>query len=133
MDIERMRRLLGAGPPTGTEQVTVYIPSIDSTGTPIDQAHWREETLHTLGNLFRGATAYPPGRGVWRNDLAGGRLDFEETCIVYSVVPAEVLDDEAVVRQLADFLRRFRIEARQGEVGLVVGQLYLGITEDPEE
>jgi hypothetical protein len=30
-----------------------------------------------LGNLFGGATAYPRGKGVWRDDEQGGKLPFE--------------------------------------------------------
>jgi hypothetical protein len=56
--------LLGAGPPAGTVQLTLFVPSVDRASQPIDQAYWRDEALRTLGRLFRGATAFPPGRGV---------------------------------------------------------------------
>ena len=60
------REQLGAGPPAGTLQVTLFVPSVDRDGKPIGQDRWREDALRTLGRLFRGATAFPPGRGVWR-------------------------------------------------------------------
>jgi hypothetical protein len=45
--------------PTGTSLVVVFVPSKDRDGQPIDQEHWVDEVLTTLGRLYRGATAYP--------------------------------------------------------------------------
>lgn len=70
---------------------------------------------------------------MWRDDEADGGLVFEDVVIVFAIVPADLLDDEDVVRELGVFLRRLRVEARQGEVGLMIGEFYLGITEDPPE
>jgi len=50
--------------PTGTSLIVVFVPSLDRDGKAIDQAFWVGEVLNTLGRLFRGATAYPRGRGV---------------------------------------------------------------------
>jgi hypothetical protein len=50
--------------PTGTSLVVVFVPSEDRDGKPIEQEYWVDEVLTTLGRLFRGATAYPRGRGV---------------------------------------------------------------------
>ncbi len=47
---------LGAGPPAGTLQVTVFIPSVDRDHHPIAQEAWAEECLTVLGTLF----AVPP-------------------------------------------------------------------------
>ena len=51
---------LGATLPRGSEQVTLFIPSADRFGAPIDQKLWEGEALTVFGNLFRGATAFPP-------------------------------------------------------------------------
>ena len=51
-----IHRAFGAGPPTGTVQFTVFVPSVDRHGTPIDQERWREEALGVLAsdtNLFK--------------------------------------------------------------------------------
>ncbi len=133
MDIERLRALLGAGPETGTEQVTLVVPSVTRSGDPVDQVYWREATLETFGQLFRGATAYPPGRGVWRDDAADDALVLENIVIVYSIVTSAVLDDEAIIKPLVRFIRRLRIETDQGEVFLMIGDLHLPITKDPVE
>lgn len=123
---------LGAGPPAGALQITVFIPSVDRHGQPIDQMGWREETLRVLGRLFRGATAFPPGRGVWRDDETSD-LVFDDTVMVTCYVPSAALDRQAMAT-LRAFLHRLAREAEQGEVGVVIGSEYFGITEyDPEE
>ena len=64
--------------PTGASLLVVFVPSRDRVGSPIDQEYWVDEVLTTLAQLFRGATAYPRGRGVWRDDERGGALIKEE-------------------------------------------------------
>jgi hypothetical protein len=81
-----------------------------------------------FGRLFRGATAFPPGRGVWRDDARGGELVFDDTVLVTSYVDPAVLH-ESSLRKLRRFLHRLGRETRQGEVGIVVGGNYYGITE----
>src|SRR5580765_1193467 len=75
----------------GTSLLVVFVPSRDRAGAPIDQDYWVDELLTTMGQLFRGATAYPRGRGVWRNDEQGGALVKEEPVIVFSYAAPEAL------------------------------------------
>ncbi len=75
-----------SGLPVGTSLVVVFVPSQDRDGRPIEQEYWVDEVLTTLGRLFRGATAYPRGKGVWRDDARGGALLKEEPVIVFSYV-----------------------------------------------
>jgi hypothetical protein len=82
--MEDVGTALGSSLPAGTLQVTVFIPSIDRDERPIAQEVWTDECLSVLGRLFRGATAFPPGRGVWRDDEQDGRLVFDETVLVTS-------------------------------------------------
>src|SRR5437763_14989360 len=77
--------------PVGTSLVVVFVPSQDRNGQPIDQEYWVDEVLTTLGRLFRGATAYPRGRGVWRDDARGGVLLKDEPVIVFSYAAADAL------------------------------------------
>ena len=119
---------LGAGPPAGTLQITVFIPSVDREHRPIGQEIWADECLKVLGRLFRGATAFPPGRGVWRDDDQDGQLVFDDTVLVTSYVDPDALTDEALSR-LREFLHLLGREANQGEVGAVIGGRYYGITE----
>lgn len=68
--------------PAGTSLIVIFVPSKDRDGKSIEQDHWVDEVLSTLGQLFRGATAYPRGKGVWRDDERGGTLIREEPVIV---------------------------------------------------
>jgi len=65
--------LLGARKSDSTLLV-LFIPSRDRTDQPIDQDYWVRETLGVLGELFGGATAFPRGQGVWRDDAQSGLL-----------------------------------------------------------
>jgi hypothetical protein len=60
-----------------------FIPSKDRSDQPIDQRFWVEEALQTLGMLFSGATAFPQGRGIWRDDAQGGKLLFDEPVVIH--------------------------------------------------
>ena len=125
---------LGASLPAGTTQVTLFIPSVDREHRPIAQEILVEECLVVLGRIFRGATAFPPGRGVWRDDTADGNLVFDDTVLVTSYVGPDHLPDTTLA-ELRRFLHRLGREGRQGEVGIVIGGSYYPITEFdvPEE
>jgi hypothetical protein len=117
--------------PAGVSQVVVFVPSRDRDGSPIDQNYWVDEVLTTLGQLFRGATAYPRGKGVWRDDDRGGSLVREEPVIVFSYVAEDVFTSESLV-VLARTLRRMGRESNQGEIGVVIDGRYYGITDYSE-
>lgn len=121
---------LGATHPVGGEQVILFIPSKDRSGQPIDQNHWTDEALDTLGRLFRGATAFPPGKGIWRDDAKGGALLREITVMVVSYVPKADLRKN--LRELRAFLHRFGRETHQGEVGVIINNSYFGISDYDE-
>lgn len=53
---ESLHEALGAGPPAGVDQVTLFVPSVDRNGEPIDQGYWTDQALSTFGRLFRGAS-----------------------------------------------------------------------------
>src|SRR6266404_7332786 len=114
--------------PVGTSLIVIFVPSRDRDGQPIDQEYWVDEVLTTLGTLFRGATAYPRGRGVWRDDARGGALLMEEPVIVFSYV-AEGSLTVANLTELYRTLSRMGREANQGEIGVVIDGKYYGITE----
>lgn len=126
---QSLHEALGGGPPAGVDQVTLFVPSVDRLGDPIDQGYWTEQALTTFGRLFRGATAFPPGRGVWRDDDRGGELVFDDTQMVLSYVPEGAFSDEETVKHLRGFLCRMGREANQGEVGIVIDGTYIGIVD----
>ncbi|MBI1915882.1 MAG: hypothetical protein HYS12_14275 [Planctomycetes bacterium] len=114
--------------PVGTSLLVLFVPSKDRDGNPIDQEFWVDEVLTALGRLFRGATAYPRGRGIWRDDERGGVLLKEEPVIVFSYVAQEALTS-AALGELYRTLSRMGREANQGEIGVVIDGQYYGITE----
>jgi hypothetical protein len=116
------------GLPAGTSLIVVFVPSKDRDGQPIDQEHWVDEVLTTFGRLFRGGTAYPRGRGVWRDDERGGALVFEEPVIVFSYVPEGALTVPNLT-ELYRTLSRMGRDGNQGEIGVVIDGKYYGITE----
>lgn len=122
-----IKRTLGATHPVGASQVVLFIPDRNREDALIDQQYWVDEALNVMGTIFRGATAFPPGRGVWRDDEVGGRLLKEQTVMVVSYVDLKLLT-VATLRSLRGFLHRFGREARQGEVGIVVDSKYYGIS-----
>ncbi len=129
---DRMASIVGASRTVGTAFLMVFVPTSDRTGRKLPGAGWTRPVLDILGRLFRGATAYPKGQGVWRDDAAGGRLVHDDTTIAFSYVAPEDLTDEAMLA-LGAFLKRMGREARQGEVGVVLEGRYIGITDFEEE
>lgn len=105
--------------------LVLFIPSRDRSDQPIDQGYWVDETLKALGTLFGGATAYPQGKGVWRDDAQGGTLLFDEPVVIQCYTSEEAIERRAA--ELRDFLHRMGREARQGAIGLVIDREYLEI------
>lgn len=130
MNDRSLHSALGATHPVGGEQITLFIPGKDRSGRAIDQDRWTDQALDALGRLFRGATAFPPGKGVWRDDAKSGALLREMTVMVVSYVPKQELRKNP--RPLREFLHRFGREADQGEVGIIINNSYYGISKYDE-
>jgi hypothetical protein len=108
--------------------LVLFVPSVERDGmTPVDQDYWVDAALSTLGLVFGGATAYPRAKGIWRDDERGGNLVRDEPVVVHCYTTPERIEDEAALAELGSFCRRLGREARQGEVGLVVGDDYFAI------
>jgi len=105
--------------------LTLFIPSVDRDSQPIDQVKWENTTLEMLGSCFNGATAFPKGRGVWRDDQQAGKLIFDETIVVHCYTNLEALEKHR--NALREFLNRLGVEGNQGAVGLVIDRTYLEI------
>jgi hypothetical protein len=74
--------------------------------------------LETLGELCGGATAFPQGQGVWRDDAQGGRLVFDEPVVMHGSTSETLL--EAQAPRLRQFLVDMGEQTRQGAIGLVM-------------
>ncbi len=124
------RRPAPAGLADGRKRILVvlFIPSVERDGTTaIDQEYWVGAALDMLGRAFGGATAYPKARGVWRDEERGGALVRDEPVVVQCYTTPEDVQDSENLAELGRFCRRMGREAKQGEIGLVVGDEYLAI------
>ena len=114
--------------------LVLFIPSVERDGeTAIDQDYWVGEALRLLGRLFGGATAYPRARGVWRDDERGGALVEDNPVVIHCYTEPEAMEATQNVAELGRFCRRMGRDAHQGEVGLIVDDEYLAITDFGEE
>ena len=113
--------------------VVLFIPSVERDGiTLVNQDYWVTEVLRTFGRLY-GATAFPRARGVWRDDEMGAVLVEDEPVIIHCYTTPDDLNDPERLAQLGGFCRGMGREARQGEVGLVIGDEYLAFRNFSEE
>ncbi len=114
--------------------VVLFVPSVERDGTTgIDQQSWVDASLEMFGRVFGGATAYPKAKGVWRDDERGGALVMDEPVVVhFYTTPADIQADRNLAA-LGAFCRKMGREAKQGEIGLVVGDEYFAIREFEEE
>ena len=108
--------------------VVLFIPSVERDGTtPIDQQHWVDAALEMLGRVFGGATAYPKAKGIWRDDERDGALVKDEPVVVHCYTTPADIEDSSNLAELGSFCRTMGRDARQGEIGLVVGDEYFAI------
>jgi hypothetical protein len=114
--------------------LVLFIPSVERDGeTPIDQDYWVDEALGLFGRLLGGATAYPRARGVWRDDERGGALVEDNPVVIHCYTEPEAIETAQNIAELRSFCRRMGRAAHQGEIGLIVDDEYLAITDFGEE
>ena len=128
--MSKLAKRLGAAKAASTLLV-LFVPSVDRNENKIDQEYWLAQSLEFLGTYFGGATAYPKGHGVWRDDARGGTLVFDQPLVIQCYTSESVLMRHA--DQLKDFLVRMGTETHQGAVGFVVDRDYLEISFPLEE
>lgn len=117
-----------------TVLVVLFVPSVERDGiTAIDQEYWVDAALETLGRLFGGATAFPRAKGVWRDDEMGGVLVKDQPIVIHCYTTPQDIADPDRLDGLGSFCRRMGSDARQGEVGLVIGDEYLAFRDFAKE
>ena len=128
----RHRPVLGGG--LKSVLVVLFVPSVERDGTtPIDQQHWVDAALEMFGRVFGGATAYPKAKGIWRDDERRGRLVKDEPVVVHCYTTPVDIEDPQKLAHLGSFCRTMGREARQGEIGLIVGDVYFAVRDFAEE
>jgi len=105
--------------------LVLFIPSKTRDKKRIQQKHWVDRALEVLGRLFGGATAFPRGIGVWRDDDQGGELLFDEPVVIQCYTSETALEASAI--ELRKFLVEMGMKTRQGAVGFVIDMDYLEI------
>jgi hypothetical protein len=114
--------------------VVLFVPSVERDGsTPVAQEYWVDAALEIFGNLFGGATAFPQAKGVWRDDEMGGVLIKDQPVVIHCYTTPEDIIDPDHLNGLGGFCRKMGREARQGEVGLVIGDEYLAFRDFSKE
>jgi hypothetical protein len=120
-------KLLDAGKQESTLLV-LYIPSADRKGKALGktkQDRWVRMALEVLGREMGGATAFPRGLGVWRDNAQGGKLVWDKPVLIQCYTNEETL--EAKGGQLREFLLALGSQTNQGAVGFVIDQDYYEI------
>lgn len=119
--------LLQAGRSEATLLV-LFIPSADREGERLgkkEQHRWVRRAMKMLGKSLRGATAFPRGWGVWRDDARGGRLVWDRPVLI------QCFTSEEALKQQKDAIREFLVElgtqTNQGAVGFVIDRSYYEI------
>src|SRR4051812_21122841 len=101
--------------------LVLYIPSADRFGESLgkkEQKRWVRKALRVLGESMGGATAFPRGLGVWRDDAQEGKLVWDKPVLVQCYTAEETLERHAAA--LRAFLVEMGTRTRQGAVGFVI-------------
>lgn len=108
--------------------LVLYIPSADRQGDAIgknEQARWVRVAMKVLGKNLGGATAFPRGLGVWRDDAQGGKLVWDKPVVIQCYT--NEADLEHRMPALREFLESMGTRTKQGAVGLVIDHDYYEI------
>ena len=108
--------------------LVLFIPSADREGNPLgkkEQKRWINKAMKLLGRTLRGATAYPRGWGVWRDDAQGGRLVWDRPVLIQCFTNEEAL--RAQHAPIRDFLIELGTATNQGAVAFTIDQSFYEI------
>ncbi len=114
--------------------LVLFIPSVERDGaTSINQDYWVDRALDMFGRVFGGATAYPKAKGIWRDDERGGVLVKDKPVMIHCYISPEAIKDKRNQTEIGDFCRQMGRETNQGEIGVIVGDEYIAVTNFVEE
>lgn len=113
---------------TQSTLLVLYIPSADRKGRALSRAiqeRWVRRALEVLGIHMGGATAFPRGLGVWRDDAQNGKLVWDKPVLIQCYTTEQDLENHAAV--LRRFLLDLGTKTNQGAVGFVIDRDYYEI------
>lgn len=108
--------------------LVLFIPSADRYGKSLGkraQDRWVRMAMTALGQLLGGATAFPRGFGVWRDDAQDGKLVWDKPVLIQCYTNELSLETHALA--IRDFLVEMGVQTRQGAVGFVIDRDYFEI------
>lgn len=134
-----LREVLGAIEAPATQQLTLYIPNKDKSGSEIEDLHnWIKEAQKVLTIIGRGSTAMPPADGTWlkkdidnMKELKDEDMLWEKTTIIYAYIDPDRFEKN--LKSLREFLHRFGRETKQGEVAFEFAGEFFRIREYDSE
>jgi len=107
--------------------VIVFIPTQDKNSKPLKDAKmWLNAGITLLSELFGGATVMT-AQGCWFNPETE-EIVREDVNLVHSYVSIDDAKKVDNFLKLGNFLHRMGAEANQGEIGVVVDQVFHRIT-----
>lgn len=112
--------------------IVMFVPSVDRDSRAIDQPAWVRRSLETLGLLFGGATAFPKAQGGWRDDDRGGSLVWDEPVVIHCYARRADIGKRSSQVALGSFCREMPRSTNQGEVGIVIDNVYHAIRAEVE-
>jgi hypothetical protein len=113
--------------------LVLFIPSADRDGSPLgkkEQRRWVRKAFQLLGQRFTGATAFPRGWGIWRDDAMGGRLVGDKPVLVQCFTNETALRENALA--LREFLVELGTKTNQGAVACVLDKIMYQIKFPPK-
>ncbi len=108
--------------------LVLFVPSANRFGRSLgkrEQDRWVRKALQVLGENMGGATAFPRGLGVWRDDDQGGKLVWDKPVLIQCYTDEVTLEQNAA--PLREFLIEMGTETSQGAVGFVIDRDYYEI------
>ena len=103
-----------------------FVPSKTKDGKDLpageSQELWADAAGEVLTEQFGGATAMPPAKGMWMND--DGKIIKESVILVHSYASKSKADDAGRMEKLAKFLHRMGKRTNQGEIGVVIEDMF---------
>jgi len=109
---------------SGNVLFILFIPTRDRDGGEIpDSAQWVVAAQRLLGRLFEGCTTMPPAEGIWLNPETG-ELIAERVFLIHSYTNPDTANSAKKIEEIAEFLHRMGRETNQGEIALVIGDVF---------
>jgi hypothetical protein len=115
---------LGAAEEAILDRITIYVPSRDRDGNPVEFESWVTRMLELLSQVGGGATRMPPAQGAWLNPDTH-LLVIENVTLVYSYVDGDAL--AARLPALRGLLHQMGRALNQGEVVIEVNERFYKI------